>query len=213
MGLCCGVWGPSSLVCNHQWGLAYQMFISIVNVPEPSMEPIIDDQTYSNTNYARMLLDQVVKSTSTVKSRHQQNQHMDVNLETPASSGHQGQGFPPASLVTEANVALAGNSTQDQKRKASEMLQNHRVKRQRLTSTASGTSTPPSSSLEVSLPFQKAILPALHFQMDGMRLSPSLESPMSASGSSRSTTVGLREVRYQYLNIFILVNMHLFRHP
>jgi hypothetical protein len=193
---CCGVRGPFFLACNHQWGLANQMIIPTIATPKISMEPVIDGQTYSNTTYARMLLDQVVKPTST--SRRQQNQdelqktNMDISLETSASSEQQGQGFPPASQLTHP---LASNSAQEQKRKASEMLQNHRVKRQRLNSAAGGSSTPPSLGLGASLPSQRAILPALQFQMDGMRLSPSLESPMSTSGSSRSTTVGLGEVR------------------
>jgi hypothetical protein len=179
-------------------GLGNQMIIPTIPTPKPSMEPIIDDHTYSNTIYARMLLDQVVKPTSNVKPMCQQNQdelqqiNMNTSLETSASSGQQGQGFPPASHVRRP---LASNSMQEQKRKASEMLQNHRVKRQRLTGIAGGSFISPSSSLGTSLPSQKAILPILQLQMDGMRLSPSLESPMSTSGSSSSTTVGLREVR------------------
>jgi hypothetical protein len=175
------------------------MILPVVDAQKLSMEPIIDIQTYSNTVYARRMLDQVVMPTSAMESRQQQNQDElqgIISLESSTSPGHQGQGFPPASQVTDANGPVASSSMQEQKRKASEMLHNHRVKRQRLTSTAGSPFIPPSSSLGASLPSQKAILPVLQFQMDGMRLSPSLESPMSTSGSSRSTTVGLREVRY-----------------
>jgi hypothetical protein len=191
--------GSSCSCLPHPTIAGLNNMITPIDASQKHSATPVADELLNNTNFARILRHQAFHlassgtNTRPINQTTQQEAHGIIgNISSGLSTSSRP---PPASQLAVPNIPVTFKSTQDQKRKASEMLQNERVKRQRLTGTACGPAMPPRPSPGASLQSQSITSPTLLSQMDGMRLSPSLDSPLSASGSSRANTVGLREVR------------------